>query len=71
MFRKKDDQWNYRKDFRGIFVNMWVFSRGRREREGSTTNRRGIRGGGGLSARVNVDEGEKIVKYDRKQHQDQ
>ena len=45
---------------------MWVCSRERRKREGSTANGRGMKGGGGILAIMNGDEGEKVIKQLRR-----
>ena len=50
---------------------MLMFSRERREREGSTANWRRMRGGGGVVNIMNVDEGEQLMKYDREEYQTQ
>ena len=42
-----------------------------REREVSTSIGRGMRGGGVVSAGMNDDEDEKVIKYNREQYQDQ
>ena len=51
---------------------MWMFLREMREREGSIANGRGMRrGGGGVSAIMNVDEDEKLMEDDSEENQDQ
>ena len=57
--RKKNSRLKIR--FLRILIKILVFSRERREREKSTANGRGMRGGGGVLPIINVDEDEKLM----------